>query len=676
MPPGIEKRTTLAVAVLTGAALAIAALPSLSLAGDGPRLAITAEARTSPRDALLEGVAKPLERRLASLPGVRRVETRVEDGRVEIRVSGARGTDPDAFHLAALRRTDGLALPLDRLTVALLPEREPALELALLGGGSAARRSVFARVVLLPEIARSRGAGRIEIAGARPLHVAVAPQAAALAAHGLTPLDVVDRLRTVGVALPAGRVRDGAAVRPLALRERIDALARLGALEIQGPAGATPLSEVALLRPREIEDGSWLRFRGEDGVLLRVFRAPGGDPARLAREVERALARLQPTARSAGMRIAVLPARGRPFLSARLRFLFGALLVGALLVAALAASVLGFGLRRWRAAWAALAAAALLAAGTGIAAARPRELDAADHRLTLRFDLPGSPTPESLRRRGESLARDLVRQVADLHPEPSFLLYRGDERLARIGSPGTGGGSDLGDLVAGSDPDPDGERGRFEIAFPSSASARQARVRLEKALARIPDLLARIEGAPAFALEASAPSEAQAEALGQRLAQALEGRLGRRPQPDSALRARTGLRLSWDDSLLLSLGADEGALAEQVRAGLGGFGAGRVEIAGVEPELWVEPTAADDLGLLPLRPQAGTAAAVPLRALARIERRPEAAPLLRVDGRPTLRLHPLAGAGLDRRALKKILSAVRLGPGERLVVSASGEGGA
>lgn len=679
-PPSPERRTAFVTSVLAAAALALAALPSLPPAWatlglersrEGPSFEIAAEAPRSPRSALLEEVAKPLERRLLSLPGVLRVESRIEDGRALFRLEAARGADPDALDLAIARRAEGL--PLARLTVTPVAEREPLLELLLLGG-SGARRSAFARSVLLPEIGRAAGAGRIETIGARPLRVAVTPLSAPLAARGLTALDVVARLRAVGATLPAGRVRDGAALRPLSYRERIGRLEELGALEVRGPAGATPLSEVAAFGPREIADGSWARSLAgtpEDALLVRLFPTPGAGAARLAAEVERTLARLRPSAAGAGFRLATLPSRRRPLLPGGLRFLPAALLVGAL-----AASSLAFGFGRRRAAWVSLAAALLVALG---AARLASATIGGGERVTVRFDLPGDPAAPSSLERGVALARRLTAEVSGLGPRPALLAYR--RGRADLPLPSREGGEieDEGGFYG--EPDPEGERGRVDLVFPSAAGAARARSILTAALARIPDAAGRVEGGLRLSVEASAPDPLRAEALAARAGRALAERGVLRLPPVGA--APPGLRLHWDESLLAAQGVEAAALDEQVRAGLGGFAAGRVEIAGVEPEIWIEPTAGpgsseapeaiEALGLLPLRPAAASAVAVPLRALARIERHPEPPPLLRIDGRPAVRLTVPPSSGLDRKALAAILEGIPLARGESLKVREEGD---
>src|SRR5205085_792033 len=84
----------------------------------------------------------------------------------------------------------------------------------------------------LPELARVDGAGRIEVVGATPLRAVVRPRAADLVARGLTAADVEQRLRAVGRSLTAGRVREGAAVRPVVVAEPVRTIDELRAVRV------------------------------------------------------------------------------------------------------------------------------------------------------------------------------------------------------------------------------------------------------------------------------------------------------------------------------------------------------------------------------------------------------------------------------------------------------------
>ncbi len=219
---------------------------------------------------------------------------------------------------------------------------EPIVGVAVLGGGSGADRTAFARKLLLPELARLEGAGRVEAVGLTPRHVVVRPVSAALAARGLTAVDLVERLRPVGLAAPAGRARSGAAVRPLLVREEAVSLEALRALRIPGPRGESVLGDVARISLEEVVDGASFRLDGRDGVLVRVFRAPEANAVALAARVRERTAEIATRTR-AGLRLEVVEDRSRE-VAASLADLGSAALLGLLIGTGAIRIFLG----RWR----------------------------------------------------------------------------------------------------------------------------------------------------------------------------------------------------------------------------------------------------------------------------------------------------------------------------------------
>src|SRR5207244_6515769 len=175
-------------------------------------------------------------------------------------------------------------------------------------GGSGGTRTRIADRVVLPELARVDGAGRIDVVGATPLRVVVRPRAADLAARGMTAADIERRLQSIGRSLTAGRVREGAAVRPVVVAEPVRSVEELRNVAID----RVPLREVADVDLREIEDEtrfSLSRDAGEgaaerrvrvDGVLLRAYRAPNANAVALAHGVRARGA--EPTGRPRGLR--------------------------------------------------------------------------------------------------------------------------------------------------------------------------------------------------------------------------------------------------------------------------------------------------------------------------------------------------------------------------------------
>lgn len=288
------------------------------------------------REEILESLTRPLERRLAALAGVTSVRTWTADGSLRARVESEWQTDADRLRIEAERLLADLEAPVSIEMATGDPE--PIVEVAVLGGASGSARSAFARKLLVPELARLEGAGRIETAGLTPLHTVVHPEPAALAARGLTPADLVARLRSVGASLPAGRARAGSAVRPLLLREDAASLDDLRAVRI----GESFLGDVARVNLEEVEDATFFRLNGQEGALVRVFRAPEANAVALAATVRERVGEL--AARSGeGLRPVVVADRSQEVVSA-----LEQLGIAALIGVGLGVVVLKVMLGRWR----------------------------------------------------------------------------------------------------------------------------------------------------------------------------------------------------------------------------------------------------------------------------------------------------------------------------------------
>jgi HAE1 family hydrophobic/amphiphilic exporter-1 len=315
--------------------LPVSLLPEL----ERPALEIQVGADGRAREEILESLTRPIERRLAGLAGVTSVRTWTSDGTLRARVESEWQTDADRLRIEADRLLADLDAPVSIEMATGDPE--PIVEVAVLGGASGAARTAFARKLLVPELARLEGAGRIETAGLTPLHTVVRPEAAALAARGLTPADLVERLRSVGASLPAGRARAGSTVRPLLLREDAASLDDLRAVRLFGSAGDSFLGDVARVSLEEVEDATFFRLDGEDGMLVRVFRAPEANAVALAARVRERVEEL--SARSEGPKPRIVADRSREVIAA-----LEQLGIAALIGVGLGVVVLKVMLGRWR----------------------------------------------------------------------------------------------------------------------------------------------------------------------------------------------------------------------------------------------------------------------------------------------------------------------------------------
>ena len=267
-----------ALGLFSLAKLPLSLLPSI----ERPKLVVIAEAKASSREEMLHGVTRPIERRLSSVPGITSIESETTDGESRIEIGSAWQTDPDRLRIDVARRIEGAAeVAVDELRIEVAgSDVSPVIEVAVPGASGAARTRIAERVVL-PELARIEGAGKVDIVGATPLRAVVQPRAAALVARNLTALDVEERLRTAGTAISAGRVREGATVRPIVIAQPVRSLADLKALLVRG----VPLGEIADVSLREVSDDTRYVAGGRDAVLLRIHRAPNANAVALARSV-------------------------------------------------------------------------------------------------------------------------------------------------------------------------------------------------------------------------------------------------------------------------------------------------------------------------------------------------------------------------------------------------------
>lgn len=260
---------------------------------DRPTVRITVDARDHSREQLLERWVEPLEPRLLSIDGATSVRALIGDGRAVLHLESDWFVDPDTLHVEVQRRLaeQGQEAGVEHSVDVQPADRSPVVEVVVTGGASAGVRTAFVEDLLVPELASLRGAARVEAVGTGAPHVVVRPRAAELTARGLTAADLVERLAPVGIPFPVGEVRRGARVGNLVVEQTVDSLEELRRLPLEGRAGPR-LEDVAEVGLETVTSGGFVRYDGEEGVLVRVFRAPGANGVTLVRRVRERVAEL------------------------------------------------------------------------------------------------------------------------------------------------------------------------------------------------------------------------------------------------------------------------------------------------------------------------------------------------------------------------------------------------
>jgi cobalt-zinc-cadmium resistance protein CzcA len=143
-------------------------------------------------------VVRPLEAALASVPGVRRLKTRIIRGAAEIGLQFEDGTDMQiALQLtgtAVANAREGLPQGTEIETQKITPADFPILSFDVVGGDATTRREA-AEFIVRPAFARARGVGRVEVVGGDPREIEVVPIRVGRGA-GLTPSELATRVET------------------------------------------------------------------------------------------------------------------------------------------------------------------------------------------------------------------------------------------------------------------------------------------------------------------------------------------------------------------------------------------------------------------------------------------------------------------------------------------------
>ncbi len=308
----IASLALVALGALSLLRLPVALLPQL----ERPALVVLLEDPEAGREDLLLRAVEPLERRLMTLPGVLRVESWVGDGTARLVTEAEWQTDPDTLRIDAERRLAGIDLGNARRTITMRSgDSEPVLSIVITGGRSAIHRARFTDRTLVPELATSRGAGDLHRTGGATLRPVVRPHAAALAANDLSAHSIALRLESIGESRPIGRIREGGERRALEFGETVRTIEELARVRVyregemsEGPGVALgDLAQVALESVRE--DGLY-RYRGRDAVLLELWRGPGQNAVRLARDAKQKVASLKSAANAEGIELQTIDNAG------------------------------------------------------------------------------------------------------------------------------------------------------------------------------------------------------------------------------------------------------------------------------------------------------------------------------------------------------------------------------
>jgi multidrug efflux pump subunit AcrB len=265
--------------------------PAISLA----RVEVFADAGDLSPEQVRASVADPLERALASIPGVRATRSYSDQGKLEVELDfDPRGNVEEDLHdvqatIAEIRER----LPIQNVTALIEgPNMEPIVSYAL--RASSVSQSELRKLVegaLLPAFAGTVGLARVTVFGGPRIAFDIDLEPAKLRAIGSSAREVANEIAAAAQPQAAGTIvrgRERLLVVPAEGPRDFGSLAALGIPDRRRP-GTVALSSLGRVRVRDESTNEQASFDAVHAVIINAYPEISADAVRLKGDVERRL---------------------------------------------------------------------------------------------------------------------------------------------------------------------------------------------------------------------------------------------------------------------------------------------------------------------------------------------------------------------------------------------------
>lgn len=268
----------------------------------------TTNTGASPMD-IEKSITEPIERAVASTPGVQRIESNSRQGGSTVTVWMGFGTNMDNAQFEVQQRVarilsslpPGVKQPaISKFDVADIPVAQVAVSSDAIG-----ERELrdIAYNVIEPQLERITGVASAPVGGGKTREIGIRVNRDSLFARGLSVLDVVNAVRTSNLLLPSGNLRaldrdynvfSNAQIGDI--KELNDVVVRaaqsnVGSTLMTGTS-AVRISDVATVVDDVEDQTEVVRINGRRGVYLRVQKQPGANTIAVVDELHKALPKL------------------------------------------------------------------------------------------------------------------------------------------------------------------------------------------------------------------------------------------------------------------------------------------------------------------------------------------------------------------------------------------------
>ncbi|RDS81685.1 AcrB/AcrD/AcrF family protein [Dyella monticola] len=278
--------------------LGIAAFPSIQF----PAVAVTALLPGASAQTVAATVTAPLERQLARIPGIDRMNSDSNSGGmfIQLHFNPSRTSDQAARDVDAAINAAAPDLPQE---MALFPPQYfkadtsniPVLLIAMTSDSMPQDKLYdLADTLMRPAVAQITGVAQAQLIGGSPHAVRVSLNNAALTAKGLTANDVANALRAANVASPQGILSDGMTQMTVSANDGLQTPADFRSLIIADQKGVpVRLSDVATVTNGQQDSTQAAWFNNQHAAIMQVMKRPEANSVEVVQAIRATLPRLR-----------------------------------------------------------------------------------------------------------------------------------------------------------------------------------------------------------------------------------------------------------------------------------------------------------------------------------------------------------------------------------------------
>lgn len=254
-----------------------------------------------------KSITQPIERAVASSPGVDRVESTSKQGASIVSVWFNYGTPLDTAQFDVQQRVAQIlsSLPPGIQQPYILKfdvTNIPVVQVVVKGEGLDEKQLYdLTYNVIEPQLERLPGIASSTVSGGKQREIEVKVDPEQLRARSLGVLDVVTAVRSANLLLPSGNLRAGDSDYNVFTNTQVDTVRQLSDVVVRAGAAYQNGQSTSPVRVRDIaavvdgtaDQANVVRVNGSRGVYLRVFKQPGANTIAVVDAVRAALPQLR-----------------------------------------------------------------------------------------------------------------------------------------------------------------------------------------------------------------------------------------------------------------------------------------------------------------------------------------------------------------------------------------------